>query len=442
MKEKLTVLEKSNVVIQPPGRKQTTQNDNVLTPKTSSGDIMTDMLKKENSSLVRDLEEMTQQRDQLRHLVEEKEKEVERGRSKFTNLSVELQATQVTLQDSQLKVHRLELKIETNKLDIMKLERDLEKYKENAEGRVHKVAVKMPSLSVDEGEDNEMKPGLLEIDHENEREQEDERDTENEKENKNEKETKRMVLVKGKEDAIEPEKVKGHQQESADEEEKHLEKDTQNYPPQEQVLSEKDIDEQEDIGINNNEVEEVEKEQEEDDADDDGDDEVKGEDEAEEEEDDDDEEERSAKRGDDEVINDLEINHQLDLDGSGEAEQEKIIGEYKEEMERSEVINGIDEETNARDNHLPEAYLLTTPDSKAKEETQNVKEKTESTLEDLMSLLVASLRTTREMRPAESQCIVQNLNQVIVITKDSESRHERAVQSTQTMSITQVRRLV
>lgn len=68
---------------------------------------------------------------------------------------------------------------------------------------------------------------------------------------------------------------------------------------------------------------------------------------------------------------------------------------------------------------------------------EGVKEEKESTLEELMSLLIESLRTTNEMRPMESPCVVQNLNQVIVVRKDSDIRHDMNVQATQTMAVTQ-----
>lgn len=105
------------------------------------------MLKKENSSLVRDMEEIKQQREQLRHFVEEKDKEIERGRSRITNLSVELQATQVTIQEKENKIHRLELVVETKGLDIMKLQRDFEKYKEKQE----EIVVKETTPNLDKG---------------------------------------------------------------------------------------------------------------------------------------------------------------------------------------------------------------------------------------------------------------------------------------------------
>ena len=69
--------------------------------------------------------------------------------------------------------------------------------------------------------------------------------------------------------------------------------------------------------------------------------------------------------------------------------------------------------------------------------TDGVKKEKESTLEELMYLLIESLRTANEMRPMEP-CVVQNLNQVIVVSKDSDIRHGRNVQSTQTMAITKV----
>ena len=123
--------------------KQSTPEVNALTSKSSSGDVIVEMLKKENSSLVKDLEDIKQQRDQLRHLVEEKEKEAERGRSKITNLSVELQAAQISLKEKEQKNHRLELIVETKQLDIMKLQRDLDKYKENEQGRMKRIAVQV-----------------------------------------------------------------------------------------------------------------------------------------------------------------------------------------------------------------------------------------------------------------------------------------------------------
>ncbi|KAK3753498.1 hypothetical protein QZH41_017999 [Actinostola sp. cb2023] len=120
------------------GNQQTTKEGNepcAVTAKTSSSDVMLDMFKKENTSLVRELEDIKQQREQLRHLVEEKEKEVERGRSKITNMSVEMQATTITLKDREQKIQRLELSLESSRLDVLKLQKDLDKCTEDAEGK-------------------------------------------------------------------------------------------------------------------------------------------------------------------------------------------------------------------------------------------------------------------------------------------------------------------
>lgn len=366
------------------------------------------MLKKENSTLVRDIEDIQRHRDQLKHLVEKKDKEIERGRSRITNLSVELQDAQIKIQDKDNKIRKLELVVETKNLDVLKIQRDFEKYQE----MVNKMDI---WEGMEDGRDD------VELFGETMKENTEKgtKNTENQAGN-----TDGTEDVGSHGDTIKEDKEKGT---------KKMESLYQSGQGKTEIKNCMTISSSSDEG-KEQEVHQLKKNE---DAKQEGEVEnsfVK--------------ESSKSKVVEGSIDNQMnivenEINGHKDLSNIRKTDEkdEQIDFENMDaavdasvdatvEKQETNADQKVDINTNNLEIQHGETFEKATNTIDIHEEKNE--EKRESTLEELMSLLIESLRTTKSMG------VVQNLNQLIVVTKDSQIAHETNVEETQTMEITQV----
>lgn len=96
-------------------------------------DAFLDILKKENTSLLRDLEQLRLQREQMKNIIEEKTNEIERTVAKVAELRSELQDMRRELKTSKGKTSKLEGSVESRKREIGTLRDKVAKYKANEE---------------------------------------------------------------------------------------------------------------------------------------------------------------------------------------------------------------------------------------------------------------------------------------------------------------------
>ncbi|XP_032242067.2 centromere protein F [Nematostella vectensis] len=109
----------------------------------SSGDALVEILRRENSGLVYQNQDLKIQRDQLRHKVEEKTNEVERNISKTAGIRSELEKTKKALKGSEERVSSLGETVEARESTIRTLEcrvDDLERQKKKIKEKLECVS--------------------------------------------------------------------------------------------------------------------------------------------------------------------------------------------------------------------------------------------------------------------------------------------------------------
>ncbi|XP_031559991.1 centromere protein F-like [Actinia tenebrosa] len=92
-----------------------------------------DILKKENRTLLRDLEQLKLQREQMKSIIEEKTNEIERSATKVAEMRIEVQDLRRELKTSKGKVSKLEGTVESRDRELGNLKEKVAKYKVNEE---------------------------------------------------------------------------------------------------------------------------------------------------------------------------------------------------------------------------------------------------------------------------------------------------------------------
>ena len=96
-------------------------------------DAFLEILRKENTSLLREVEQLRSQREQMRHVIEEKTHEIEKGVTKVAELRSEVQDMRRELKTSKGKISKLETSVESREREITNLKEKVAKSKENEE---------------------------------------------------------------------------------------------------------------------------------------------------------------------------------------------------------------------------------------------------------------------------------------------------------------------
>lgn len=96
-------------------------------------DAFLDILRKENKSLLRDLEQLRIHREQMKNIIEEKTHELERSVTKIAELTKELQDAKKELKTCKGKLSKLEGGVESREREVASLRDKVTKFKANEE---------------------------------------------------------------------------------------------------------------------------------------------------------------------------------------------------------------------------------------------------------------------------------------------------------------------